>query len=233
MPIKKLQSCISVPFVAAFCLCGALHAQGSVTAHLTQTSPDKKVGISAVFWLEPLGGTAAPPLPWKHSGPYRLVQKNKMFSPHLLVVPVGTTVIFPNDDPFFHNVFSLFDGKRFDLGLYEAGTSKEVRFERPGISYLFCNIHPQMSAIVVALQTPFFTTAQADGTLSIQSVPMGEYSAHLWVEGADEHALASWIHRISVREAHVEAGNFAVDALRSERHFDKFGKPYKPDVPSY
>ena len=190
------------------------------------------MAVSAVLWLEPLSGNTVPP-PWKHSGPYRLVQKNKMFSPHLLVVPVGTSVTFPNDDPFFHNVFSLFDGKRFDLGLYEAGISKEVRFERPGISYLFCNIHPQMSAVVVALETPLFAIAQKNGTLSIEGVPNGEYSAHLWVEGADEHALALWTHRISVKEAHMEAGNFAVSALGSEHHLNKFGKPYKPDVVTY
>ncbi len=229
----KLQTYFLATFVATFCLCEGLYAQGSVTAQLTQKSADRKMAISAVLWLEPLGGNAAPPPAWKHSGPYRLVQKNKMFSPHLLVVPLGTTIVFPNDDPFFHNVFSLFDGKRFDLGLYEAGTSKEVRFERPGFSYLFCNIHPQMSAIIVALQTPLFAIAQANGTLSVQGVPMGEYSAHLWVEGANEHALASWTHRIFVKDAHVKAGNFAVDALRSERHLNKFGEPYKPDVLTY
>ena len=82
-----------------------------------------------------------------------------MFTPHLLVVPVGATVAFPNADPFFHNVFSLFDGKRFDLGLYEAGSSRNVHFERKGISYIFCNIHPQMAAIVIALTTPLWATA--------------------------------------------------------------------------
>jgi len=74
--------------------------------------------------------------------PPRLVQKDKRFSPHVVVVPAGTSVEFPNHDPFFHNVFSLFEGKRFDLGLYEAGTTRMVRFDRTGVSYIFCNIHP-------------------------------------------------------------------------------------------
>jgi hypothetical protein len=81
----------------------------------------------------------------------RLVQKNKSFEPHILVIPAGSMVEFPNHDPFFHNVFSLFEGKRFDLGLYEAGTSRMVRFDRPGISYIFCNIHPEMSAVIITL----------------------------------------------------------------------------------
>ena len=233
MQMNLRHSRLFTALAAALCLHGALHAQGSVTAHLLQGSRHTGAAIAAVLWLEPLDGTPAPAIPWKHTGPYRLVQKNKMFSPHFLVVPVGATITFPNDDPFFHNVFSLFDGKRFDLGLYEAGTSKEVRFERPGISYLFCNIHPEMSAVVIALQTPLFAIAQPDGTLSLQGVPFGDYSAHLWVEGADEHKLALWTHRISLKDAHVEAGNFAVDAARTAKHFDKFGRPYKPDTNTY
>ena len=231
--MKRLQSCVLATFVATLGLCARLHAQGSVTAHLTQTSASGKA-VPAVLWLEPLGTNPARQLPWKHEGPYRLLQKNKMFSPHLLVVPVGATIIFPNDDPFFHNVFSLFDGRRFDLGLYETGSSKDVRFERPGISYLFCNIHPQMGAVVIALESPLFAIAQANGTLLIGGVPDGEYIAHLWVEGADEHTLASWAHHVSVtNEAHVDAGRFGVDALKVDHHLNKFGKVYKPDTLSY
>ena len=67
-----------------------------------------------------------------------------MFEPHLLIIPLGSTVSFPNLDPFFHNVFSQFNGKRFDLGLYEAGSTRDVRFDHEGVSYLFCNIHPEI-----------------------------------------------------------------------------------------
>ena len=74
-------------------------------------------------------------------GRYTLLQKNRTFIPHLQVIPAGSVVQFPNADPFFHNVFSLFNGKRFDLGLYEAGSSKSVTFPREGVSYIFCNIH--------------------------------------------------------------------------------------------
>jgi plastocyanin len=105
---------------------------------------------SAVIWLEPVQAIAPSP-----PGKFTLLQKNKTFTPHLLVVPVGSIVAFPNADPFFHNVFSLFDGKRFDLGLYEAGSTRSVVFSRVGVSYIFCNIHSEMSAVVIALDTPF------------------------------------------------------------------------------
>ena len=107
-----------------------------------------------MVWLSPIGShTPNRPFPKRT---LRLTQHNKSFEPHLLVVPVGAVVQFPNRDPFFHNVFSLFEGKRFDLGLYEAGTTRNVSFDRPGVSYIFCNIHAEMSAVVIALDTPYF-----------------------------------------------------------------------------
>ena len=107
-----------------------------------------------MVWLSPIGShTSAKTFP---NHPLRLTQHNKSFEPHLLVVPVGAVVQFPNRDPFFHNVFSLFEGKRFDLGLYEAGTTRNVSFDRPGVSYIFCNIHAEMSAVVIALDTPYY-----------------------------------------------------------------------------
>src|ERR1019366_9401045 len=86
--------------------------------------------------LSPASSTVVPPM---HAV---LKKKNKAFEPHLIVVTKGSTADFPNRDPWFHNVFSLFNGKRVDLGLYEAGTSRTVHFDREGVSYIFCNIHP-------------------------------------------------------------------------------------------
>lgn len=135
---------------------------------------------SAVIWLKPIQSDAASAVA---PGKFTLLQKNKMFTPHLLVVPVGSSVAFPNGDPFFHNVFSLFDGKRFDLGLYEAGSTRSVIFSREGVSYIFCNIHSEMSAVVIALDTPFYSVADPQGTFRIQDVPNGDYSLHVWIEG--------------------------------------------------
>src|SRR5260370_8270212 len=146
-----------------------------------------------VVWLTPMAGaggeatTATAISPVRALGNLRLVQKNKSFDPHILVVPAGSMVEFPNRDPFFHNVFSLFEGKRFDLGLYEAGTSRMVRFDRPGISYIFCNIHPEMSAVVITLTTPLSAISNGAGQLSLAGVPYGRYMLHVWSEalGAD------------------------------------------------
>src|SRR5882762_1954412 len=102
--------------------------------------------------------------------------------PHVLVVPVGSAVDFPNRDPFFHNVFSLFDGKRFDLGLYEAGASNSVRFDRLGVSFLFCNIHPEMSAVVIAVDTPYYGVSDRAGNITVSGVPDGTYEVHVWHE---------------------------------------------------
>ena len=97
-----------------------------VRLRVVSSLPGDHRAVPAVVWLEPLPGT--PALSFFHRGTTRLLQKNRMFIPHLQVIPVGSVVQFPNADPFFHNVFSLFEGKRFDLGLYEAGSSKSVTF---------------------------------------------------------------------------------------------------------
>src|ERR1700679_3946692 len=110
----------------------------------------------------------------------QLVQKNKTFIPHILVVPAGSLVEFPNRDPFFHNVFSLFEGKRFDLGLYEAGTTRIVQFDKPGISFIFCNIHAQMSAVVIALATPYYAISDARGDFTIPDIPAGRYELQVF-----------------------------------------------------
>src|SRR5271170_4307777 len=141
-----------------------------------------------VVWLTSIAGgsdanLATPSSTAPAAANLRLVQKNKSFEPHILVVPAGSQVEFPNRDPFFHNVFSLFEGKRFELGLYEAGTSRVVRFDRPGISYIFCNIHPEMSAVVITLTTPLYAISNAEGQLSLAGVPYGRYMLHIWSEG--------------------------------------------------
>jgi hypothetical protein len=119
-----------------------------VTAHVTVQAnagsgaahhKDSPTSAGVVVWLVPMQPDSRPATNG-HTGPFRLLQKDKMFTPHLLVVPTGSSVEFPNQDPFFHNVFSLFNGKRFDLGLYDSGTSRAVHFDREGVSYIFCNI---------------------------------------------------------------------------------------------
>ena len=165
-------------------------------------------------------------------GNYTLLQKNRMFSPHLLVVPVGAIVQFPNADPFFHNVFSLFDGKRFDLGLYEAGATKAVTFSREGISYIFCNIHPEMSAVVLALSTPLYAIADSSGAFHLREVAYGDYELHVWIEGVPEPVLEKYTRHIHLTPNTGDFGQFAIPASsrRKEDHPNKFGQPYDKDT---
>jgi len=162
------------------------------------------------------------------------VQKNKSFEPHLLVVPVGATVEFPNADPWFHNVFSLFDGKRFDLGLYEAGTSRKVHFDRAGISYIFCNIHSQMSAVVVVLDTPYYGISRGAGTVSIPDVPPGRYRLNVWNEAALPDQLNAVSRDVVISESTPSVGVIHIaqthDLLLS--HKNKYGVEYDNPDPS-
>src|SRR5207302_10823346 len=140
-----------------------------------------------VLWLVPVQGAAensASAAAFKHH--YRILQHNKTFEPKLLVVPLGSIVDFPNLDPWFHNVFSLYQGKRFDLGLYQAGAEKEVVFDRLGPSFLFCNIHPQMIAVILTVNSDFFGISDKAGHILIPRVPGGPYAMHVWYENASE-----------------------------------------------
>lgn len=180
----------------------------------------------AAIWLKRLDPYAVPAVV---PGSFTLLQKNKMFTPHLLIVPIGSSVVFPNEDPFFHNVFSLFDGKRFDLGLYEEGSKRSVVFSREGVSYIFCNIHSEMSAVVIALTTPFYSIADAQGGFQIKAVPAGDYELQVWVEGEHQDLLDRQTRRVHVAANGVDLGDIRTGPLDREGHLNKFGHPYEPD----
>jgi plastocyanin len=114
----------------------------------------------------------------------RLDQRNETFLPHVLAVTTGTVVDFPNSDSVYHNVFSLSKIARFDLGRYAAGRSRSVRFERPGIVRVFCDIHSHMNAFVLVFSHPFFAVTDAEGRFRIDGVPPGAYSLVAWSDKA-------------------------------------------------
>jgi len=183
----------------------------------------------AVVWLKPLQPVAPAAVPPRKT--YTLTQKNRSFIPHLLVVTVGTQVQFPNEDPFYHNVFSLFDGKRFDLGLYEAGSSKEVTFSREGVSYIFCNIHPEMSAVVLALSTPLYAVADANNAFALRNIPPGDYQLHIWIEGIPQSVLEHESRPVRFPPLMVDLGELAVPISRTGKssHTNEFGNSYDPE----
>ena len=206
-----------------------LRAAGSSKA---SAPPKAKDFSNVVVWLKPLDSSAATALEPAKQHP-KLVQKNKTFEPHLVVVTVGSTVDFPNHDPFFHNVFSVFDGKRFDLGLYEAGTANSVRFDKPGISFLFCNIHPEMNAVVVALDTPYFGASNKVGAVSIPDVPDGRYELHVWYERSSSESLRHLTRTVEVSSSHSELGTVVVPESQepAAQHKNLYGQDYAPPPP--
>lgn len=187
-----------------------------------------------VVWLEPVEGSLgpapsdavarlAPP-----GAMAKMVQKNKTFTPHVLPIHVGTSVDFPNFDPIFHNAFSNYNGQLFDVGLYPPGTSRRVRFARPGVVRVFCNIHANMSAVIVVLNTPYFEATSKNGMFQLDHVPPGEYSLHFFHERATQATLDSLTRRVMVGEGSItlpaigisESGYIVIP------HHNKYGHDY-------
>ncbi len=236
---------VSAQQVPTTSLSGRVEVAGAaVSAKMHHTVIPKTVIPETVVWLTPItptpipatGGDAATVVPSSppSSANLQLVQRNKSFEPHILVVPAGSLVEFPNRDPFFHNVFSLFEGKRFDLGLYEAGTSRTVRFDRPGISYIFCNIHPEMSAVVITLATPVYAIANRDGQVSLAGVPYGHYVLHVWSEGMGPENSQPLTREVTIGENTFSLGVIRVPEANGQRiaHKNKYGRDYDEPTPN-
>lgn len=217
-------------------LMSVLQGQETLHAHVevTKTGHRLKDSSQAVMWLTPVGTAVKPQ---QQTQIPQLVQKNKSFRPSLLVIPAGGKVEFPNHDPFFHNVFSLFEGKRFDLGLYESGTTRVVQFDKPGISFIFCNIHAEMSAVVIALTTPYYAISDAHGNLAIPDVPPGRYQLQIFHAGVAPDALRAMAREITVSPGQTALGTFALaESEVSVSHKNKYGGDYdrpEPDSPAY
>ena len=172
---------------------------------------------TAVVYAEPIE-TRAPRQP----GSFRLTQKNKTFQPHVLAIPAGSTVEFPNLDTIFHNVFSLSGADPFDLGLYRAGASEARTFNHAGTYRIFCNIHPQMTALVVSVPTPYVTTAEPDGRY-VLDLPPGRYR----LTALSERSSPVSAEVVSTAGATV-APELTLDesAWVATQHKNKFGKDY-------
>jgi plastocyanin len=217
---------ISLPAMAA-------RVAGHVTVVAANGEDRAARDARVVVWLKPAApGAELQPAGWTPAPHARLVQRNKTFDPHVVAVEVGSLVEFPNRDPFFHNVFSLFNGKRFDLGLYEAGSTRSVHFDRAGICYIFCNIHPQMSAVVVVVDTPFFAVSDEKGDIAIPNVPAGEYQLSVWEEQCTPQVLKELSRKVVVAEGGTSLGAIQLrESLEpTTAHLNKYGRQYDPQV---
>lgn len=192
---------------------GADVLSGTVTTTVRQGAS----AAAVVVYAEPLAGKA----PARAAVPVSLSQKNKAFAPRVLGVPVGTVVHFPNDDDIFHNVFSLTPGSAFDLGLYRAGASKSRTFATPGVVRVFCNIHPQMTALVVTAPTPWVATASPDGSFRLD-LPPGRYKLTALSERATPVTAEVTVKGPTTSPALT----LDESAFVAVPHANKFGKPY-------
>jgi plastocyanin len=201
---------------------GSLAGQGApVSGHLTVVERGDRsaedVG-QAVLWLE--GG---PPARTSPAHP-DMSTENKQFLPHVLVVPVGSRVVFPNHDPFNHNVFSLSEPGPFDLGLYGRGEGKSAEFDRPGIVRVYCNVHATMSGFILVIDSPYFGQPSGDGSFSLPGVPPGAYILHAWHERAKEQLALP----IQVTADGLSGLDLRLDArsYKFRSHLNKHGQPY-------
>lgn len=228
----------SLPLVASLLAAGALAVSalavpasaGTVTGTVSLLDkggrPAKDLA-DVVIYVENARPPRSRPSPTPSPAPPSIVMKGKSFTPRVAVVGVGGTVEFPNEDPIFHNVFSVSGENRFDLELYKRPKTGKATFQHPGVVKVYCNIHPQMSAVVLVRENPFFTKAGPDGRFTLEGVPAGKYVVKAWHDRAGEAATSVTVPA----EGSVTAAALALDAstYKPVAHKNKFGKDYSTD----
>ena len=180
------------------------------------------VATETLVWLEPLNGAK---MPRRTPENVQMVTRGKMLVPHVLAIPVSSTVSFPNDDPISHNLFSLSTGNSFDLGLYRKGAGKSEKFDAAGLVNVYCNVHPNMSAVIHVMATPYYAFANASGKYSIDAPP-GRYRLVVWNElgGTADSSIDVGPAGVSGNVAlTIDSRNF-----RQQQHGNKLGQPYQP-----
>jgi len=196
-------------------------AAGEIRAVVRVIAPDGNTvpAAGSVVWI------AEPGPPASEAAKPTLASKSKRFDPRVLVVPAGTTVTFPNDDPIYHNVFSPSGKDAFDLGLYRNGASKSKTFTTPGLVRIYCNIHPQMAAYLLVVDGPLFALADAAGNADLAGVPAGRRPVRVWDERGGD-----WSGFAEVAAGKTTALSVLLDgsAFRETPHKNKHGRDYPP-----
>lgn len=196
-------------------------APGSVQGHITikRGRRDKQDRSNVVVFIDAVPESTPEPL----DRPVVIDQTDKKFNPRITVVPVGTTVDFPNNDRVFHNVFSVSRPATFDLGLYKSGSSKSVTFDRAGVVDVYCNIHPEMAAKVVVLGTEHYAVTGPDGAFTIDGIPPGTYPIVAWLADG-----VPYRGRVAVTAGKATTLDIELREERwpQDRHTRKDGTPY-------
>ncbi len=213
---------VALALVALMVARNDLQGQGPVSG---QVSIIERPGEST----EDLGNTViyleAPPAmrPKLQPANETIALQSRQFSPRVRVIPQGSKIEFPNQDPFSHNVFSKATQGPFDTDTYGRGKTKDNIFKQSGVYPIYCNVHPRMTAFVIAVNTPYYAQAGADGRFSIGNVPPGQYVMHVWHDRAAEQAAT-----ITVANGGVGGLKYQLDARNYKyvQHKNKFGKDY-------
>ena len=207
-------------FVAVLAACGAitLPAQaGEVSGRVRVAGRPADAQVTTIVYAEPLGGRA--PVAPKRA---KLLQQNKSFQPRVQAVPVGSTLDFVNEDGIYHNVFSLSPPEPFDLGLYSARATRSRKFKQSGTYRVFCNIHPDMVAVILVVPTPFITEADRAGNYRLD-LPPGKYRITAWSERAQPATV-----EVTIAEGSATAPELSLDESQFVElpHKNKYGKDY-------
>ena len=179
-----------------------------------KTSPD--LGDAVLYLEGPPSASAAPAR--RAPVTVEIAITDKVYAPHVVVVPVGSTVRFPNHDPFNHNVFSVSEPNAFDLGLYGRGETKSHTFTRPGLVRVYCNVHPRMVAYVHVMANRYYTQPSADGSFTIDNVPAGRYRLRVWHE-----RIPTEVVKDAGPDMQIELN---ARGYRWEPHRNKYGRNY-------
>jgi len=223
--MTRASAALAVGLVTPALAQGVSGATGSVSGQLTikERPGDTTEDLgNVVVYLEPTGASARLRQPSTAAVNTVITLHGRQFQPRVRVVTTGSTVQFPNDDPFSHNVFSKMNGG-FDTQVYGRGKTRENQFFDAGVYPLYCNIHPRMTGFVVTLATPYYTQAASDGRFVIEKVPAGTYRMHVWHDRASEKPLDIVIPSTAVSNMRVELD---ATGYKYTQHKNKFGQDY-------
>lgn len=219
-----------LPLLAAMLvLCAASAQAASVSGRVSFLTKrgQHPVANETLVWLEP--ASADVKVPKRPAATFQMVTRGKMLIPHVLAIPAGSTVTFPNDDPISHNLFSLSPGNNFDLGLYRRGAGKQETFTTAGVVNVYCNVHPNMSSVIHVMSTPWYTFADQNGNYAFSDIPAGKYRLVAWNEQSGTTQSP-----VEVNNSGLVSGELALmlDSrnYRFAQHMDKTGKPYQTSI---